>query len=590
MESPISAPLSFHGIGASPGVAIGHAFVLDQKKLRTPKVKLTPQETAAEILRFKTAIALADRQLSDLKEKLLPEGQQGQDHALILEAHRLMLHDPMFDYEVQRLIREEAINAEWAARRVSRRIKHQFDNLDDEYFRERRADVDFVADRVVRNLMGQAVDEEVAVPVDAIVVAHDISPAEAAMMVKTGRVAGFVTDLGGVTSHTAIVARARETPAVVGLGRASEAIRSGDMIAVDGNSGMVLVNPTSAQLSLFQESIRRHQAFEASALKTADLQAVTTDGYRLRLNGNMEFPEEIPSLLAHGAEGIGLYRTEFLFLNQVAPPSEEDHYRCYKQVLESMGGRTVTIRTLDLGGDKVPGKKHERETNPAMGLRAIRYCLQHQELFKVQLRALLRASVHGPLRIMFPLISGLAELREARSQLEACRSELGRAGMPVGRRTPVGIMVETPSAALIADRLAQEADFFSIGTNDLIQYSLAIDRQNRDVAYLYRPLHLAVLRSLQNIVQAAKAAQIPVAMCGEMAGDPNVTLVLLALGLDELSMTAGQLASVKRIVRAVSRADAQALLEKAMAFSTAEEVERFVRAEMERRFATLEET
>ena len=258
-------------------------------------------------------------------------------------------------------------------------------------------------------------------------------------------------------------------------------------------------------------------------------------------------------------------------------------------MLGSVWGRTVTIRTRSVGGNKVQGQNHERETNPALGLRAIRYCLQHQELLKVQLRALLRASVHGPLRIMFPLISGLAELREARSQLEACRSELGRAGMPVGRRTPVGIMVETPSAALIADRLAQEADFFSIGTNDLIQYSLAIDRQNRDVAYLYRPLHLAVLRSLQSIVQAAKAAQIPVAMCGEMAGDPNVTLVLLALGLDELSMTSGQIASVKRIVRAVSRSDAQALLEKAMEFSTAEEIERFVRDEMERRFASLEE-
>jgi phosphoenolpyruvate-protein phosphotransferase (PTS system enzyme I) len=266
------------------------------------------------------------------------------------------------------------------------------------------------------------------------------------------------------------------------------------------------------------------------------------------------------------------------------PPTEEEHYQAYREVLLAMGNRPVTIRTLDLGGDKVPGKKIEKETNPAMGLRAIRYCLQHREMFRVQLRALLRASAHGNVRIMFPLISGLSELREARSELEHCRSELGRSGHPVGKRMPIGIMVETPSAALIADRLAQEADFFSVGTNDLIQYSLAIDRQNRDVAYLYKPLHLAVLRSLQSIVQAAKAANIPVAMCGEMAGDPSFTLVLLALGFDELSMTAGQVSSVKGIVRRVNRTDAVELLEKAMEFSTAEEIERFVRSEMERRF------
>ena len=584
----MSATVSLQGIGASPGVAVGHAFVLDTRRIRTPKVKLKPDEVEPEAMRFKTAVDLSDVQLHELKDRLFSdsEGSQGQDHALILEAHRMMLHDPMFLVEVTRLIRDEAINAEWAVRRVAKRLKHQFDNLEDEYFRERRADVDFVADRVVRNLLGQAVDEEVQVPNDAVIVAHEISPADAAMLLKTGRVAAFVTDLGGQTSHTAIVARAREVPAVVGAMRASEAVRNGDMIAVDGTRGMVLINPTEQQLSLFRETMRRHLQVEATALKTAELEAVTLDGWRVHLNGNIEFPEEIPSLLAHGAEGIGLYRTEFLFLNRPLPPTEDEHYQSYRQVLEAMGNRPVTIRTLDLGGDKVPGKKADKETNPAMGLRAIRYCLQHREMFRVQLRALLRASVHGNMRIMFPLISGLSELREARSELEHCRSELGRAGQPVGKRMQIGIMVETPSAALIADRLAQEADFFSVGTNDLIQYSLAIDRQNRDVAYLYKPLHLAVLRSLQNIVAAGKAARIPVAMCGEMAGDPSYTLVLLALGFDELSMTAGQVSSVKGIVRRVSRADATLLLNKAMEFSTAEEIERYVRAEMERRFAS----
>lgn len=579
----VTAPVSFQGIGASPGVAVGHAFVLDARKVRTPKVKLKPEEADTEVMRFKTAITLSDVQLEDLKVKLATGAEN--EHGLILEAHRMMLHDPMFLVEVTRLIKEETINAEWAVRRVCRRLRHQFDNLEDEYFRERKSDIEFVADRIVRNLMGEVVDQELDVPMGSIVVAHDISPADAAMLVKTGRVGAFVTDLGGHTSHMAIVARARDVPAVLALGKAADAIRSGDIVAVDGRRGLVLVNPSEEQLALFRETMRRQLASEAIALKTAELPSITIDGQRVRLNGNIEFVDEIPSLLAHGAEGIGLYRTEFLFLDRPAPPTEEEHFEAYKAVLLAMGDRPVTIRTLDLGGDKIPGKKWEKEINPALGLRAIRYCLQHRELFRAQLRALLRASVFGNLKVMFPMVSGVSELREARSELEACRSELSRQGVPMGRRFPVGIMVETPSAAWIADRLAQEAEFFSIGTNDLIQYSLAIDRQNRDVAYLYRPLHLSILRMVRHIVDAGKAAGIPVSMCGEMAGDSSLTLVLLALGLEEFSMTSGQIAVVKRIIRSVSMSEAKQLLDKAMQFSTAEEIERFVKNEMDQRFS-----
>jgi phosphoenolpyruvate-protein phosphotransferase (PTS system enzyme I) len=587
VSSQATPTLSLKGIGASPGVAVGHAYILDRKRVRTPKLRLAEAEVDPERMRMKTALELSDRQLSELKEQI--SKTEGPEHALILEAHRLMLHDPMFVDEVNRLIVEDRINAEWAVRRVARKLKHLFDNIPDEYFRERRSDVEYVADRVVRNLLGQVVDEEVTLPDHAVVVAHDLSPADAALMARSGRVAGFVTDLGGQTSHTAIVARARSTPAVVGAGRASEQISPGDLVAMDGARGIILVNPTEDQLSLFHETMRRHQESEARALSEKDLPAQSTDGYRMRLVGNIEFPEEIQSLLDHGAEGIGLYRTEFMFLDRKSPPTEEEHYRAYRQVLEMMGGRPVTIRTLDLGGDKVPGKgKHEKEPNPAMGLRAIRYCLANRELFRVQLRALLRASVHGNMRMMFPLICGMSELREARSELEACRTELGRAGVPLGKRFPVGIMVETPSAALIADRLAQEADFFSVGTNDLIQYSLAIDRQNRDVAYLYKPLHLSVLRSLKSIVTAAKDAGIPVAMCGEMAGDPVYALVLLALGFDELSMTAGQIPTVKNFIRQTSRVEAQQLLETAMDLTTAEEIERFIRTEMDKRFASID--
>ncbi len=586
MTAQPATTLTFKGIGASPGVAVGQAFILDRKRIRTPKTRLATEEVEPELMRFKTALDLSDHQLVELKERVSHGETQGHDHAMILEAHRLMLQDPMLVDEIRRLILADRINAEWAVRRVARKIKHMFDNIPDEYFRERRADVDFVADRIVRNLMGQVVDVDVPeVPSNAVVVAHDIPPADAALLLKSGRVAAFVSDLGGHTSHTAIVARAREIPAVVGAGRASEQISPGDLIAVDGTRGLVLVNPTEDQLALFREAQKRNEASEAAALLTRDLPAVTQDGYRLKLNGNMEFLEELPSLLAHGAEGIGLYRTEFLFLDRQSPPTEEEQYRVYRQVLELMQGRPVTIRTLDVGGDKIAGgRKFEREPNPALGLRGIRLCLRNRELFRTQLRALLRASVHGNMKLMFPLISGMSELREARSELEACRSDLGRAGVPIGGRFPVGIMVETPSAAWIADRLSQEADFFSIGTNDLIQYTLAIDRQNRDVAYLYKPLHLSVLRSMQNIVNAARAAQIPVSICGEMAGDPAYALVLLALGFDELSMTAGQIPAVKRMIRATNQADSKMLLETAMKFTTAEEIERFIRTEMEKRF------
>ena len=563
------------GIGASPGLTLGRAFVLDRRRLRTPKLRLSDAEIEPELMRMKTAIDLSDHQLMDLKQRL--ERSDGKDHAMILEAHRLMLRDPMLLDEVNRLIASDRINAEWAVRRVTRKLKHAFDNIPDEYFRERRADVDFVADRVVRNLMGQVVDVEVEVPEGSVVVAHDVPPADAAMLVRTGRVLAFVTDVGSQTSHTAIVARARATPAVVGAVRASETISPGDLVAVDGTRGLVLVNPLEEELKGFEIARARWAQLEHEALALRELPAVSTDGHRVRLFGNIEFLEELPSLLQHGAEGIGLYRTEFLFLDRAEPPTEDEHYACYRTVLETMGTRPVTIRTLDLGGDKVPGNRRwEREPNPAMGLRAIRYCLSRRDLFRTQLRALLRASIHGNLRVMFPLISGMSELREARSELEACRSELGREGVRVGGRFPVGIMVETPSAAWLSDRLATEADFFSIGTNDLIQYTLAIDRQNREVAYLYKPLHLSVLRALEHIVAAAKNAGIPVSMCGEMAGDPRYTLVLLALGLDELSMTAGQIPMIKQRLRRLNRAQARVALDEAMRLSTAEEIERFI--------------
>ncbi|HLT29674.1 MAG TPA: phosphoenolpyruvate--protein phosphotransferase [Myxococcaceae bacterium] len=578
--------LSFHGIGASPGVAVGRAFVIDWKRLRTPRYRLAPKDVEGELMRVKTALELSNLQLEDIKAQL--EQGDASDHAMILEAHRLMLHDPMLVDEVRRIIGTERINAEWAVRRVARKLRHLFDNIEDPYFRERKSDVEFVADRIVRNLMGQVPDEDLQIPSDAVVVARDLSPASAALLLKHTRVAGIVTDVGGQTSHTAIVARARATPAVVGAHRASEHIHTGQTVALDGTRGRILVNPHPDELALLRQAIREQEAFDAEARKLRDLPAVSTDGHRVTLVANLEFAEELPDVLAHGAEGIGLYRTEFLFLDRDTVPSEEEQLRAYRQVLEAMDGRPVTIRTLDLGGDKVRGlKRHEKEPNPALGLRGLRFCLSQPELFRTQLRAILRASAYGNVRLMFPMVATVGELREARAHLEACRTELGREGVPVGARFPVGIMLETPAGVWIADRLASEADFFSIGTNDLIQYSMAIDRQNREVAYLYRPLHLGVLRMIEHVVRSGKEAGIPVSLCGEMAGDVASALVLFGLGLNSMSMTSTRIPAVKRILRHASRAEVEALVAEAMQLSTAEEVERHVRAWLDRRFSEL---
>jgi len=422
---------------------------------------------------------------------------------------------------------------------------------------------------------------------DVVIVAYDLPTAEAAILLASGKVKGLVTDFGSKTSHTAILARALEVPCVVGAGQASEIAQAGDLIALDGSTGEVLVSPDPEEVKRFEAARAAARSREAALLEDRDLPAQTLDGRRVYLLANIEFPEEVPSVLAHGGEGVGLYRTEFLYLNREELPTEEEHYRAYSTILERMKDFPVTIRTLDLGGDKLPIGQRSHEPNPALGLRAIRFTLRHPQLFRTQCRALLRASMHGKLQIMLPMIAAVGELRDAKAQIEAVRQELLREGKPVAEKIPIGIMIETPAAALAADRLAQECDFFSIGTNDLIQYSLAIDRSNRDVAYLYRPLHLGVLRLIQSSVEGAQAAGIECAMCGEMAGDPAYVLVLLALGLDTLSMNPADIPKVKRVIRAADVRDARKMLDEAMAFSSHDEIERYVLEQMQKRFPTL---
>ncbi|HET8723423.1 MAG TPA: phosphoenolpyruvate--protein phosphotransferase [Anaeromyxobacteraceae bacterium] len=571
------------GLPASPGIAVGRCWTVDRRRVRTPRRKVAPEEVDAELARLEAAIELSVNQLDGVKAKM--QSSDGAEHLAILEVHRAMLRDPSLVDEARRLVREERVNVEWAVKRAVRKIKSAFDP-DDEFFRERRSDVDYVGERIVKNLLGQGAEVVEPPPPGSIVVARDLSPADTALFFHDRRVAGLVTDVGGVTSHTAIVARALEIPAVVGVGRASAAAERGDWVVVDGSHGVVVVNPTPGERADYEAARIRHLEREAELARLKDLPAETLDGVRIRMVGNIEFGEEVPGLLSHGGEGVGLYRTEFLYLGRTALPDEEDHYRDYRSILDAMGGRPVTVRTFDLGGDKLPSGQKDHSENPALGLRAVRYCLRHPDLFQAQLRAAVRAAAHGNLRLMFPMVSGLAELRAAMRMLAEACDEVEARGVPF-RMPPVGVMVELPSAAVVADRLAAEVDFLSIGTNDLIQYTIGVDRQNKDVAYLYKPLHLAVLRTLRTIADAARAAGKPVSMCGEMAGEPLYTLVLLGLGLDELSMNGPSIPLVKRVIRSASARDGRALLDRILGLTTAEDIEREVRSEMTRRFPGL---
>lgn len=561
------------GIGVSPGYAIGRAHLLDRRRMKVPKYHVSQSEIPKEIERFQAALAESEAQIEEIKDKLQ---NAGEEHFFILDAHQLMLRDEMLVDGTKNIITSQEINAEWALKKTVKSIRQLFENIDDEYFRERRADVDFVGDRVLRNLMGSAHPNLSQVHGDSIIVAHDLSPADTAFLLRTP-VLGFATDVGGKTSHTAIMARSLELPAVVGTDHVTEIVGDGDMLIIDGSSGRVLVNPSPAELRQYQKLQMAYSARRAQLdLRKAE-PARTTDGVTMRIAGNIELQEECGILLDSGAESIGLYRTEYLYMNRETLPGEDEQYVHYRNVVELCGEEGATIRTLDLGGDKfITPLKLGRELNPVMGLRAIRFCLREPGIFKAQLRALLRASAHGNLRIMIPLISGLAEVRAVKVLLEQCRQELVSEGRAVAEKVPLGIMVELPSAAAIADFLAREVDFFAIGTNDLIQYTLAIDRANEHVTYLYQPLHPALLRMLKFIVDSGRNAGIRVSMCGEMAGDAFYTAVLVGLGLDELSMNAVSIPLIKQVIRSLSAADCRTLVEEILQISDAPEIERHV--------------
>jgi phosphoenolpyruvate-protein phosphotransferase (PTS system enzyme I) len=558
----------FNGIGASPGIVIGRAYLLDRRKVVVAEQQLigevNPKE---EVARFKRALDTSRAQLDDVRKRVTKD--LGKSHRYILDTHIMLLEDKMMADGTIKRIKDEKLRAEAALTETVAAITAKFDAMEDDYLRERKHDVEQVAERVLRNLVGRKQESLADIRDEAIVIAHDLAPSDTLLMRKD-KVLGFATDVGSRTSHTAIVARSLGIPAAAGLERITASVKTGDVIILDGNHGTVIVDPDEETFLDYLKRQQRYKYFELELDKLKDLPAETLDGHRVHLQGNIELPEEVATVTEHGGAGVGLYRTEFLFLNKQHLPTEEQHYVAYRDVVERAAPHHVVIRTLDVGGDKVglPGR-YELEPNPALGLRAIRFCLQNRDIFRTQLRGILRASAHGKIRILYPMIAGLPELREIKLVMDEVREQLRREGVPFDEHIEIGVMIEIPSAALTADLLAPEVDFFSIGTNDLIQYTLAIDRTNEHVAFMYEPLEPAVLRLLQRVSLAAHEGKIDLAMCGEMAGDPLYAAILLGLGFQFLSMNVAAIPWVKKVVRSVRMQDAVELADLVMRQPTA---------------------
>ena len=565
------------GIGVSPGVAISTAVVLDAEDLLIPRRHLADDGIDAEIGRLHAGIDRSIEELEAVRGNLTES--HGKEIGGIFAFHTGMLRDQSLVKQIDEEIRKEKVTAEYAVSVVMRRLANSFLQMPDKYLSERVKDIYDIEKRLLRTLIGRQHEDLAHLTRDVIVIANDLLPSQTAALDRA-HVRGFACDVGGRTSHTAIVARAMGIPAVVGLGNVTASVSGGDTVIIDGSRGMVIVNPDADQIAEHEEYDRRNARFDKELAELVDLPAETLDGHAVSLQANIEFPAEVDEALTRGATGIGLYRTEFLFLSSDVEPTEEDHYRAYADSLKRLGGRPLVLRTLDLGADKhSQSRAANPEPNPFLGDRSIRMCLHDIPMFKRQLRAIMRASVLGDVRIMFPMISTLMELRQAKMVLQDVKEELEDEGIPFVRDLPVGMMVEVPAAAYLSNTFAKEVDFFSIGTNDLIQYTLAVDRTNERVAGLFNPAHPAVLSLIRDVIRAGNRNDIPVSVCGEMAGEPLYTLLLLGLGLGTFSMNGPDVPEVKKIIRSTTLEHARQVARKVMGFDSERQVMHFLREE-----------
>lgn len=564
--------LELKGIGVSNGIALAKAYCLIEPELTFTKVKVSNKE--AENTRFKNAVATSKLELQEICE--IAAHKFGEEKAAIFSAHLLLLEDPEMLSAIEAKI-NEGMNAEYALHEVSTMFMDMFEAMDNEYMQERVADIRDVAKRILAHLLGVTIPDYSRLTTDVIIVAEDLTPSMTAQL-DTKYVKGFITDIGGRTSHSAILARTMEIPAVVGAKTATKAIKHGASIIIDGTNGKIIMNATEelSKYYVIQQQVHENEKRDLAQYRL--LESKSADGYSVEIGGNIGKPEDVDTVVMNGGDGIGLFRTEFLYMDRQGLPNEEEQFAVYRAVLEKMPDKPTVVRTLDIGGDKnLPYLKLAPEMNPFLGYRAIRLCLDQQEIFRTQLRALLRASVFGNLKIMFPMIATIEEFRSAKALLLEEQQNLKNEGYPVSETIEVGMMIEIPSAAIIADLFAKEADFFSIGTNDLIQYTLATDRMNENVSYLYQPYHPAVLRLIKTVIDAAHRQGKWVGMCGEMAGDEIAIPILFALGLDEFSMNASTILKTRALITRLSKESLMEHIEHIMMLSTAEDVELYVR-------------
>lgn len=581
----LNAEYFFKGIPVSPGVAVGKAFLLSGEAVKIEKRFVEPEDIDQEISIFNEALEKTRHELKSVQANAA--SRIGRENAQIFETHNLLLADPILIDETISAIREEKKAAAYAFYTVVQKYQEQLSASKDEYMRDRTADLRDIKRRVVRNIQGNRADFLQKLEGAAIIIARDLAPSDT-IALDRHKILGFVTDLGGKTSHSAIMARSFRVPAAVGMRHLTKYVKNNDRVILDGNEGVVYINPDKKTLDHYRKLQKKILDINKQLGSLRRLPARTLDGKEIELAANLEFADELDTVIEYGGRGIGLYRTDYLYLARLELPTEEEQFAEYKKVAERMRPYPVIIRTLDVGGDKNPQNINiPPENNPYLGYRAIRICLERPDIFLTQLKAILRASVYGNIKILLPMISGISELLEATAILAKAKTELRKKRVPFDEKIEVGVMVEVPSSAIIADLLADEVDFLSIGTNDLVQYTLAVDRGNERIAYMYKELHPAILRLIRDIVQAAHRHGAWVGMCGEMGGNPLATLILLGIGIDELSVSPIVLPEIKKIIRAIEFAESERIAEKVLEMHTSEDIEKFMLRYMRRKFKEL---